>query len=79
MTDLSAIDRGETPARTIRQLVSAIRQNTAGAGADMMTLRVLSERGEYGEPFMDALARLREHIVSIDQKATMALEAETAR
>lgn len=45
MTEISiAIQRGELPARTIR--VDAQRQNFAGAGMDLFTLRSLLERLE---------------------------------
>lgn len=61
MTEISiAIQRGELPARTIRELVDAQRQNFAGAGMDLFTLRSLLERLERttGRPEREGTARL---------------------
>jgi hypothetical protein len=73
--DLSAIDRGEAPARTVRQLVSAIRQDLAAGGADRYTLRLALQQGDT-EAAIGAAERLAAAFDRIEKKATLAMEAD---
>lgn len=71
----SAIDRGEAPAKTLRQLSSAIRQNLAGAGADLYTISYLLDEGRTDE-LRDPLRRLRGHLEKAEAKLRLAVEEE---
>lgn len=73
--DPFAVQRGDEPARTIRALVDALRQNLAGAGADLSTIEYLLREDRY-EELLPALARLRGHLEAIDSKTTLAFEAD---
>jgi hypothetical protein len=73
--DQSAIDRGEAPARTLRQLSSAIRQNLAGAGADLYTINYLLDEGRT-DGLREAALRLRGHLERAEAKLKLAIEEE---
>src|SRR4051812_41825090 len=70
--DQSAIDRGAIPARTIRQLVSALRQNLAGAAIDVRTLVLALDEGKEQEA-REAIERLSNHLLRADEKLTLSI------
>lgn len=71
---MSNEQREEEAATTITGLVNSIRQNLAGAGADLSTLglAILKDRKDSAG---EAVERLTKHLESIDRKATAAFEA----
>lgn len=81
MADSFAVQRGEEPAENIRDLVDALRQNLAGAGADLGSLFFLLE------PLDDSISprvflvlhRLKGHLAKLDEKTTLALNAYYAK
>ena len=83
----SDIDAGREPARTFRQITSAVRQDTAGAGARLYSLRlILDGESVYGpvavsneakEALDDALDGLRRHLERIEEKLVLAWKAES--
>lgn len=82
----SDIDAGREPARTMRQVTSAVRQDTAGAGARLYSLRlILDGESIYGpvtvsdearEALTDALDGLSGHLKRIEEKLVLAWKAE---
>lgn len=85
----SDIDAGREPARTFRQITSAVRQDTAGAGARLYSLRlILDGESVYGpvavsleakEALDDALDGLTKHLQRIEEKLVLAWKAEDAK
>lgn len=78
------IDRGELPATNMRQLSSAIRQNTCGAGIDLDTLKRQGHRMAGYQPhnlaeFDATVARLAGHLESLERKLQLAIEEEKRR
>jgi len=86
MPHQSDIDGGREPARTMRQIASAVRQDTAGAGARLYSLRlILDGESIYGpvefsdearEALTNALEGLRAHLQSVEAKLRLAIEKE---
>ncbi len=70
----SEIDRGLRPAKTIRELASAIRQNTSAAVADLATLRLAHVRRR-PEQAQEAGDRLLRHLEAIERKLKLAVDA----
>ena len=80
LTEQQKIQQGILPARSIRELVDAQRQNFAGAGFDLGTIRFLCEAETINRVALDsAVRRLTGHIEKASHKATLAFEAEAAR
>lgn len=79
----AAIQRGDEPAKTVVELVDALRQNLAGAGADVGSIELLLGRITDGLPaddpdrqrLIEALQRLKGHIGKLTSKATLAIDA----
>lgn len=83
----SDIDAGREPARTMRQVRSAVRQDVAGAGARLDALTIIL----HGESILGAveldeavraaldksLSGLENHLLRIEEKLNLAVEAET--
>lgn len=71
-----AVQRGELPAITIRQLVDAVRQDIAGCGAAHSSLRYLSEKWPQSErePIMAWIERAELHLERMDAKCSSAIE-----
>lgn len=67
------IDRGEAPAVTLRQLSSAVRQNLAGAGADLYTIGYALDNDHDPTVIREAAARLRGHLESAEAKLSLSL------
>lgn len=82
----SDIDAGREPARTMRQISSAVRQDTAGAGARLWTLKLIlngdSIHGPVDVPAeardaLDAaLSGLQDHLARLEEKLKLAVAAE---
>lgn len=82
----SDIDAGREPARSMRQIASAVRQDMAGAGARLYSLRlILDGESIYGSvelstearaALTDALDGLSAHLARAEEKLALAVEAE---
>jgi SOS response regulatory protein OraA/RecX len=62
------------PAETVVELVSALRQNLAGAGVELQTIETALAQGNE-EALRAAVARLRGQLEELSTKAALALEA----
>jgi hypothetical protein len=73
------IQRGFEPAETIPQLVDAIRQDTAGIGACVSSIRfIASTRGDdVPKSVMEWVNRLAAHVERLDGKCALALNGRT--
>jgi hypothetical protein len=68
------IDRGEAPASTIPQLVSALRQSILAAVIECDTAWTYTERDDRVEA-LASIDRLKDRLVAADKKMTLAMEA----
>lgn len=68
------VQRGELPARNVTELVDALRQDMAGAGANLSSIRLLLERGETDQ-LERPLEQLTAHLKRMSSKATLAIDA----
>jgi hypothetical protein len=68
------IQRGLEPAETIPQLVDAIRQDTAGIGACVSSIRfITSMRDDVPRSVIEWLDRLAAHTERLESKCALAL------
>lgn len=67
-----AIQRGDAPATTVRELVDAVRQDMAGAGACLSSLTFLA--GMHDLPTLNQwVERLGLHLAGIEGKLALAM------
>lgn len=73
------VQRGLEPAETISQLVDAIRQDTAGIGACISSIRfIASARGEdVPKSVLEWVDRLAAHAERLEGKCSLALNARS--
>lgn len=71
----SDIDAGREPARTPRQLASAVRQDTCTAGTECYNAELLIERGDI-EGVRACVERIKAALVRAEAKMALAIEAE---
>ena len=71
------IQRGLEPAETISQLVDAIRQDVAGIGACISSIRFIAETrpGDVPKSLIEWVDRLALHTERIESKCALALNA----
>lgn len=70
------IQRGLEPAETITQLVDAIRQDTAGIGACISSIKfIASANGDVPKSILEWVDRLQAHTQRLDDKCSLALNA----
>jgi hypothetical protein len=68
------IQRGLKPAETISQLVDAIRQDTAGIGACISSIRFIADgRGDLPKSILEWVDRLAFHTDRLEGKCALAL------
>jgi hypothetical protein len=72
------IQRGLEPAETMLQLVDAIRQDTAGVGACISSIRFIAHtRGDIPKSVLEWLDRLAAHTDRLESKCALALTSTT--
>lgn len=70
------IQRGFEPAETIPQLVDAVRQDTAGIGACVSSIRFLADtRGDVPKPVIEWVDRLAFHLEQMEAKCALAVKS----
>lgn len=71
------IQRGFEPAETIAQLVDAVRQDTAGIGACISSIRFIADaRGDVAPSILEWVDRLAAHVERLESKCKLSVAGQ---